>query len=570
MRRRGVRASQAAAATGALAATDFALYSSSRGYRVLRFLVAFVGAVVTAVILWALRDEPADAVGRAVLAGIAVVVPAFVLLAAPAAGAAVVAEEREGGTLDLLLAAPLRPTLLIAAKLGARFTALAVLALTTLPIASIALVFGGVAFATLADVYLFALAYGAAGLAVGALCSARARSVVAAVRATYALTFGAAPLLLALVAAAYHGGVRALEAAWELAPDPRLVEWLGRASEALVLAQPFVHWFWLVFRAGSGRSWGPTAATSAFAAALAGIAVLALLAAGAATRRELAPPRAARTRTRRRSASRFAEANPVFLRALRGSLLYRPRVRTFAVALLLLGLLAWFLWVAYDGHELDEEWPYVFVLGTLTLLATLGTLLATAASIATERRNGALELLLATRISATRLVLAKFGAALAAHVPLLALGVAVGAVGFIAGGIPLLSIPCWVASSTVTVAAAGALGSFVSARSKRSGKAVVAAVAVWLGVGVALAGGAIVLALVLDSFMRNEDRVATFVVSFAPPVAPYAAVGLPADRHWGSDERVFAFACTVATLAYAAATVFLLIAACRRVRFAGE
>jgi ABC-type transport system involved in multi-copper enzyme maturation permease subunit len=107
--------------------------------------------------------------GRRFALVVLVVQYAAVLVLTPAFVAGAFAGERERGTLDLLLATPLRSREIVLGKLFARLVHVGVLLLTGLPVLCIVLVWGGVAPS---DILSWAVATGLCLLTVGSLCAA--------------------------------------------------------------------------------------------------------------------------------------------------------------------------------------------------------------------------------------------------------------------------------------------------------------------------------------------------------------------------------------------------------------
>ncbi len=84
-------------------------------------------------------------IGKSIFAGITLLLLVLISFIAPAFTAGAIAGERERKTYDVLLVTPLRARQIVWGKLGAVFSFLVLLILASLPIQSMALLFGGVA-----------------------------------------------------------------------------------------------------------------------------------------------------------------------------------------------------------------------------------------------------------------------------------------------------------------------------------------------------------------------------------------------------------------------------------------
>ncbi|MFO0808790.1 MAG: ABC transporter permease subunit [Gemmataceae bacterium] len=128
----------------------------------------------------------------------AVVQFAAVAVLAPALGGAAIADERQRGTLDLLLATGLRSGEIVRAKLLAGLLQLAGVLVVGVPVGAIALLLGGVDWRLLVGTFLLSVAWAASLAALGLAFSARAKSVPAAVTLTYlvggAMTLATTPI----------------------------------------------------------------------------------------------------------------------------------------------------------------------------------------------------------------------------------------------------------------------------------------------------------------------------------------------------------------------------------------
>jgi ABC-type transport system involved in multi-copper enzyme maturation permease subunit len=104
----------------------------------------------------------------------------------PAYAAASLAEERQRGTLDLMLATDLSPAAIVLGKFAARWLAVVGLMLTPAPILALAQLWGGTPWQLLAFGAGLTLLTTLSLAALGVLCSVRAESVRGAVAGTYA------------------------------------------------------------------------------------------------------------------------------------------------------------------------------------------------------------------------------------------------------------------------------------------------------------------------------------------------------------------------------------------------
>lgn len=121
----------------------------------------------------ALGIQYGPVIGKAIFAGITLLLLSLISFIAPGFTAGALAGERERKTYDVLVVTPLRPHQIVLGKLGAVFGFLMLLILASIPILSMALLFGGVApvevlIAALA-LLVTTLAFGALGLYISSL-----------------------------------------------------------------------------------------------------------------------------------------------------------------------------------------------------------------------------------------------------------------------------------------------------------------------------------------------------------------------------------------------------------------
>ena len=213
-----------------------------RGKRAFIFLTFYLSLL--AFILWlAVRTTETTGVtitelmsiGRGLFAGALMIETLVVVALAPAYTAGAITSEREKQTYDLLAVTPISSLSLVVGKLLSGLSYLALIVLASLPIASIALVFGGVDPSDLVRGYLVLFAAGLAIGSIGIWCSA-------ALARTQAATVAAFIVTGVLVVG--------LSAAW-LAFDSRLAESgrSERAPQALLLFNPFIAQFDVICQA---------------------------------------------------------------------------------------------------------------------------------------------------------------------------------------------------------------------------------------------------------------------------------------------------------------------------------
>jgi ABC-type transport system involved in multi-copper enzyme maturation permease subunit len=134
-------------------------------------------------------------IGQAIFSGTMLLLLTITSFISPAFTAGAIAGERERKTYDVLLITPLRARQIVGGKLGSVFLFLLLLILASLPIQSLAFLFGGVALpevliATL-GLLVTVLAFGALGLYI----STMARTTMIAIVTTYGITI---PFVLGL------------------------------------------------------------------------------------------------------------------------------------------------------------------------------------------------------------------------------------------------------------------------------------------------------------------------------------------------------------------------------------
>ncbi len=126
-------------------------------------------------------------IGKSIFTGTVLLLLTIISFIAPAFTAGAIAGERERQTYEMLLITPLRAAQIVWGKLGAVFTFLLLLILASLPIQSLAFLFGGV---VLAEVLIAALGLLVTALAFGALglfISSLTRTTMAAIIMSYGI-----------------------------------------------------------------------------------------------------------------------------------------------------------------------------------------------------------------------------------------------------------------------------------------------------------------------------------------------------------------------------------------------
>ncbi|MFO0808791.1 MAG: ABC transporter permease subunit [Gemmataceae bacterium] len=179
--------------------------------------LALLGATYTAYERW----NPGTVVTPALMAAFAAdfcgrcawVQLAAVAVLAPVLGGAALAEERQRGTLELLLMTGLRPGAIVRGKLFAHVAQLLGVLLVGVPIGAILLLLGGVDWRYPIGAFVLSGGLSASVTAVAIVCSARAKSVPAAVVTAYAVAG-----VLALV-------TFVMPAAWFVNPATFLASW---------------------------------------------------------------------------------------------------------------------------------------------------------------------------------------------------------------------------------------------------------------------------------------------------------------------------------------------------------
>lgn len=203
-----------------------------RGKRAFIFLTFYL--TVLAGLLWiglrSATDGPMTilqsvSVGRGIYAAIVLIETLVVLILAPAYTATSISQEREKGTFDLLAVTPISSLAIVLGKLVSALSFLAIVVGASIPLASVAFLFGGVGLEDLVRSYLLIVAVGIGAGAVGVACSA-------IFRRSQAATVGAF-IAVALIAGGSTVAWISLETR---VPD----ENAAHAPDALLYPNPFI------------------------------------------------------------------------------------------------------------------------------------------------------------------------------------------------------------------------------------------------------------------------------------------------------------------------------------------
>lgn len=496
---------------------DFLVFTSRPRFLLLRTLVVVLPTLVLLAMLLSRSSwyvSGSSRVGQTVFAIALVMVPALVMLLAPVLAASCIASERAMHTLHVVLASPVSPFAFVTAKFLSRLCVVLVLVTATLPLAGIAFLYGGVSGSSFLDMVAFAAGMAVLGTAAGIVASSWSRSVAAAAMWSYFLAI-ALPFLHFVVAMAVlaKGGMRALP-----------------TDEYLIDANPFATWSKIGIGAASGMTW--TSPGLRFLAWTCALGAAAVAFAGWRVSRESAHEVAAAGGARNARPMRYG--NPVLDRSLRGTMLHRPRLGAWlrlAFVLLVHGVT---LGIAVAARDADEEWPYIVSLSIVTFVGGLGAMSLAAQSIAGERETGALDMLLATRLTTREVVWGKFGAVLLATAPPLAASLLYGVVAAILTDLRGVTVFAWFVSASVVTLFFAAVGTWCSAAARTAGRAVLRSYAFLVGGSVvhAVAGSVAMIVAAAGNF----SELFAYVWGPSPFFVGIAGVGLSTDRHWGSDE----------------------------------
>lgn len=494
---------------------DFLVFTSRPRFLVLRTLtVAAPAALLLTVILVTASSAylGSPAIGSAVYTTFMVVVPALLLLLAPIVAATSIASERALHTLDIVLATPVSAYAFVFAKFVSRLCVTLVLLAALLPLAAVCFLYGGVSGALFLELVAFSIGVAVLGTAAGVVSSAWSRSVSAATMAAYFLGIFV-PLLhiWTLAAIAKANGVKFFSVGW------------------LISANTFATW-------GQMAMSGLTGTTSKhpgteFLAWTLLFAALAVAAAGWRVRREAAHDVAPRGGRRRATSMKFG--NPVLDRGLRGSLLARPKVGAWVLLGLIVLIAAAMVVIGIISKGLDDEWPHMVFLMATTLIVALSAVSRASHALAAERETGALDMLLATRLTAADVVHGKYLAVLAGFAPLLAFafvyGLAAAALTRLGAGMVI----AWAVGAVTITAFCAAVGVWCSGSASTAGRAVMRAFAILIG-GTVVHGIGTAILMAAAGPMRM-DWVAPYVFGASPLAVAGMGPTVAGDPHWNKE-----------------------------------
>ena len=514
-----VRAARAVRFAGmrAVFERDFLVFTSRPRFLVLRTLTVAAPAALLLTVICSTYSAAyvmgSPRVGSIVYGTFMVVVPALLLLLSPVVAAPAIASERAMHTLDIVLAAPVSAYAFVLAKFASRLCVALVLMFAVLPLAAVCFLYGGVSGAIFVELVAFSVGMAVLGTAAGTVASAWSRGVGTAVSVAYFLAVFV-PLLHVWAAAAVAAATR--------------TKFFN--TGLLMEANPFGTWSQLAMRSFAGTTITHPGFTFLAWACL--FAALAIGAAGYRVRREAAHDVAPRGGRRRAAGMRFS--NPVFDRSVRGSLFARPKVGAWvlfgvvlfvAVAMIVSGALT---------NDLDDEWPHLVVLFGTTLVVVLSAMSRGSHALASERETGALDMLMATRLTATDIVRGKYLAVLAGVAPLLGFALLYGLVAAALTDLKLAVVIAWAVGTVTLTAACAALGLWCSATGSTVGRAVLRTYAIVIG-------GSIVHGIVGSILVAATGMVrAEWVWPYVFGVSPVAVAGMgPAvcsDPRWNKDD----------------------------------
>lgn len=529
-----------AAGMRAVLERDFLVLTSAKKYVLLRTAVVVVMAILAVAILLTMgvvgsigRTAPDD-IGRAVFTGFAVAFPIVVLVVGPALGSGAIAGERALDTLQLVLAAPVRPSAFVLAKFLSRLGALLIPLFGCLPIAAVCFLYGGISaslFATWAGVVL-ALAAIAAAASVAA--SAYARSMSGAITLAYFLAV-VVPLLETWLAAWLQFSVfDGAGPAWILEHSP------GFAFASIIEA--------VVGRGTTRGDVQPFFVAAAFAVAVALALATGRLARESATLASAGP--------RRGRAVRSFFRNPVLDRATLGLPFRRAGAGAWATWAIVAGL----TWIVPVVAEFDDD-AIVVGLNIATWSAAIVLLARASQSLSVERQQGSLALLRATRLRPGEIVRGKLQGLVLHGAVLLLPALALGAVG-IATNLRAACVPAWLAATGVALLLFSAIGVRVSATSGTPGRAAGMSYAVALGSLVA--HGFLLLVAGMAGAWKSEDLMAA-IVTISPPVNVAMASFSAQNGVSGGSERQFLAWALFWSVAQVVLSIALLRAAAHRI-----
>lgn len=436
-------------------------------------------------------------------------VPALLALVGLAVGASSISTERSQHTLPLVLSAPIGPLALVLAKFVSRSGVVLICFMGMLPVIAICMLYPGISPGLFAQFIVYTATSALLAVACGVCASAFARRVVAAVVGAFVLW---------LLAVGGHTGVQFALWIYELNTVPHPGGW----DHWVILWDGFLQ---CVALAVAGERGGrPLAAGFEPALWTLGVAALFLAVATWRMSRENAGGGRRKRKTRVRPL-RFED--PVFDRAVRGSLGYRTAGGAWVelgLFVLLFGI-GW--WAAIENRALDDGEFHAGMLCGATGLMCLSVLVRSSQLIAAERSTGALELLRVTAMTDRSVIFAKVNGVLRTQrwfvVFLLAY---CGLAALVSDFRVVQSLLVWVPCTFVLMNACALLGAHVSCRIKRPGAAILTTLLTFAGWCLFL-----ILCVWLAEETVNENELTEFLLIGEPFVLP--TIALVELQDWG-------------------------------------
>jgi ABC-type transport system involved in multi-copper enzyme maturation permease subunit len=514
---------------------DFLVFTSRPRFLLLRTLMVVVPSILLLGAISTSTLTGTTMLGPIIFGSCAVLLPALVMLLAPVVAASCIAAERALGTLPVVLATPVSPFGFAAAKLLSRLGVVLVLVFATLPLAGICFLYGGVSAGLFVEFAAFLAALAIFGVAAGVVASAWARSVGAAALLSYFLAI-ALPAL-------HHAGAYA----WAAMHGDRS----GR-SGPLMSASISFQWSQMIQCVFAGRTLGTHPGWTLLAWSLLAAAV-ALAVATWRVAREAAGEVAAAGGSRRAGALKWND--PVLDRAVRGSLLHRPGWSAWLRLGFLVLIDAIVVVAAVAGNDLHKPGPHVAFLLIVTFLVALFAMTAGAQSIAGERETGALDMLLATRLTPSEVVRGKFLGVLLSVAPLVAFALLHAAIAVVATRLTAPTALAWIAGLVVITVFSAAFGLWCSAGASTTTRSILLAYGLLIGGAVFHAVTGSVAMVVLA---RNSTDLIPYVWGPSPFWVGIAGAVVVETNEWSSMQYHTFISWLLWSAAYVAAAVGLL------------
>ncbi|MCE9638160.1 MAG: ABC transporter permease [Planctomycetes bacterium] len=496
---------------------DFLVLTSAKKYVMLRTAVVAVMAILAVAILLTMgvvgsigRTSPDD-IGRAVFTGFAVAFPILVLVVGPALGSGAIAGERALDTLQLVLAAPVRPGAFVLAKFLSRLGAMLIPLVGGLPIAAICFLYGGISVSLFVTWMGLVLALASIAAASSILASAYSRSMSGAITLAYFLAV-VVPLLESWLSCWLL---------WDV--------YVGSGPSWIASHTPVVA-FGTIIEAVVGRGTTRSEVWPFFVAAGLG-SIVALALASARLSREAASLASAGPRRGRTVRTIFR--NPVLDRATLGVPFRRAGVGAWATWLVIGGL----TWLIPLVADFDDD---AIIAGMN--IATWGTAIVLLArssqAISVERQQGSLALLCATRLSAGEILRGKLLGLVVHGAVLLVPAIALAIVGSW-HGVKSACLPAWLASTGVALLLFSSIGLRVSSTSATPGRA--AGMSYAIALGSLVAHGFALLVAGMAGAWKSEDLMAALVTMSPPVNVTMASVSAQHGASGGSERQFLAW-----------------------------